>query len=247
MDREPGQPRETPLLPEDALPCIWMAAGLLYYKLCDREYDCEHCAFDAALRGGKVESVEPHEIGIQPVVWEFRQDRRYHNSHGWVKDVNGAEVRYGLDMFAARLLAQVTSVVLPAPKTRLHSGRPACWVMDESEMIPLRSPVSGTVSRINSEVQRHPALIASSPYDNGWLLEVLCDKNFKEQVDLLHAADMQEITADQLKKTVQKHLRGMSVAAEVGPTLADGGEQLTDLRRILGTKGFHALVLELLG
>ena len=35
----------------DSLPCIWMSAGLLRYRLCDREYDCEHCPLDAALRG----------------------------------------------------------------------------------------------------------------------------------------------------------------------------------------------------
>lgn len=35
----------------DSLPCIWMSAGLLSYRLCDREYDCEHCPLDAALRG----------------------------------------------------------------------------------------------------------------------------------------------------------------------------------------------------
>jgi hypothetical protein len=29
--------------------CIWMLAGVIDYKLCDREYDCEHCLLDIAL------------------------------------------------------------------------------------------------------------------------------------------------------------------------------------------------------
>ena len=26
--------------------CIWMSAGLVRYKLCDREFDCEHCPLE---------------------------------------------------------------------------------------------------------------------------------------------------------------------------------------------------------
>lgn len=39
-----------------SLPCIGMTAGLVSYRLCDREYDCDHCPFDAALRGITVEA-----------------------------------------------------------------------------------------------------------------------------------------------------------------------------------------------
>jgi len=35
----------------DLLKCVWMLADVVAYKLCDREYDCEHCPFDRALRG----------------------------------------------------------------------------------------------------------------------------------------------------------------------------------------------------
>src|SRR6266542_303748 len=32
--------------------CWWMQGGVVDYKLCDRDYDCEHCPFDEALHGG---------------------------------------------------------------------------------------------------------------------------------------------------------------------------------------------------
>jgi hypothetical protein len=38
------------LLPQGALPCVWMAAGLVAYKLCDRDLDCDGCPFDRAFR-----------------------------------------------------------------------------------------------------------------------------------------------------------------------------------------------------
>jgi hypothetical protein len=42
--------RREGLLPAGSLPCVWMAAGLLAYKLCDRGFDCESCPLDCALR-----------------------------------------------------------------------------------------------------------------------------------------------------------------------------------------------------
>jgi len=30
--------------------CIWMMAGVISFKLCPLNYDCEHCDFDEAMR-----------------------------------------------------------------------------------------------------------------------------------------------------------------------------------------------------
>lgn len=42
-----------------ALPCVWMTAGVINYRLCDREFECESCPFDAAIRGRGRRPVAP--------------------------------------------------------------------------------------------------------------------------------------------------------------------------------------------
>ncbi|MFL6213965.1 MAG: hypothetical protein ACJ74J_08740 [Blastocatellia bacterium] len=37
---------------EPSAECVWMQAGVVGYKLCDRQFDCEHCPFDLALCDG---------------------------------------------------------------------------------------------------------------------------------------------------------------------------------------------------
>jgi len=32
--------------------CVWMEARVISFWLCNRDFDCEHCPLDAALRGG---------------------------------------------------------------------------------------------------------------------------------------------------------------------------------------------------
>ena len=39
--------------------CIWMTAGVISFKLCPLEYDCEHCEFDKAMRGQPGDSDRP--------------------------------------------------------------------------------------------------------------------------------------------------------------------------------------------
>lgn len=246
MEREPGQPYDSPLLPEDALPCVWMTAGLVAYKLCDREYECENCPYDAALQGGTIVSQELHAKGAPLAKWEFREDRSYHRSHGWIQQITDTNLRYGLDIFAGRLLAHATSVVLPPVRSRIIRDRPACWVVDEAELIPLRSPVSGTVTGVNMKVQHTPSLLATSPYDDGWLLEVECSGGLDTQSDLFSAEEIEEQTLLQLKRFHQEGLQDVPAEVDVGPTLADGGEPVTDLRRILGTRRYYHLVLDFL-
>lgn len=38
------------LLKTDEKHCIWMSAGVISFKLCPFDYDCEHCDFDTVIR-----------------------------------------------------------------------------------------------------------------------------------------------------------------------------------------------------
>ena len=43
--------------------CVWMQAGVVGYKLCDREFDCDHCPFDAALHGRDMQGGPQAHVG----------------------------------------------------------------------------------------------------------------------------------------------------------------------------------------
>jgi hypothetical protein len=40
--------------------CVWMLAGVVSYRLCNRAFDCDHCPLDRALREG-ARGVDSHE------------------------------------------------------------------------------------------------------------------------------------------------------------------------------------------
>jgi len=54
--------KRMPIVPNGDLECVWMWAGIVTYKLCDCNYECEHCSFDRAMK--ECDSVPFHgEVG----------------------------------------------------------------------------------------------------------------------------------------------------------------------------------------
>lgn len=236
------------LLPEGAEPCVWMRAGLIAYKLCDRDFDCESCPLDAALRGDA--NSEAHAAATEAPAASpaplFPEDRRYHRSHAWIEQVDDGRCRFGMDAVAARLLAHARKIVLPPVKTHLSQGRTAWWVLDDEVLIPLPSPLSGTVLRVNPRLADDPSLLAAAPYDDGWLVEARGRSSLDDQPNLLDAEQQARHTATQLARIGRHVARIVGSDGAIGPTLADGGEHLTDLRQILGAQRYRRLVLSIL-
>lgn len=247
MKRGSGPQENFPVLPVCALPCVWMAAGLLTYRLCDRGYECDQCPLDAGIRGAEsTPQASAAQALAVPPAWGIRDDRRYHPAYGWVAAFEAGVLRWGIDGLSARLFDRLSSVVLPAVATEVEQGQAACWLVDDGELVPLRAPVSGRVIRTNLAVQRTPGLVTASPYDDGWLAEVRGTANLEEQPGLCDAAVRRESAARQMAKLRQATLRTMHEDPAVGPTAADGGERLMDVRRMLGTRRYHRLVLSIL-
>jgi len=68
MLRHDTQPLAS-VMPPGLLPCVWMSAGLVAFKLCDREGECESCPFDQAMRspqGGPRRRRRPSASPLRP-------------------------------------------------------------------------------------------------------------------------------------------------------------------------------------
>jgi glycine cleavage system H protein len=229
---------------DPTLPCIWMTAGVLAYRLCDRQYDCDRCPLDAALRGAvRPQPGEPAEgAGLT-----FPADRHYHRGHGWIRPDDDGTVLFGVDALAARLLAPAGSIVLPAEGAELTEGGAACWVREDGEMIPVQAPVSGVVLAVNTEAQQDPSLLLHSPYDRGWLLRIRLSHPGSAHADLVDGAEAARRANDVLSRIRDRAVREAADATLMGVTLADGGDVLLGLRRVLGAERYARLIGEALG
>ena len=243
-----------PLVPWPSQPCLWMSAGVLHYKLCDRDFDCEHCPLDAGLRGtsrgGGGDEEEPVRTADEDAVL-FLNDRRYAHGHSWVQEMGGASwhrMRFGLDAFAAALIGRCDGVRLQPPETALDVKALVCQIDLGVGTVPVGSPLQCVMVRGNPTLEARPDQLVTDPYGEGWIAEVIAVD--PGEADLLFDADDAREKARQdlrhFRHRVALHLLNDAEANELGPTLPDGGELCVDLRRILGRQTYLALLRELI-
>lgn len=249
--------RSTATKAPEARPCVWMTAGLLSYRLCDRDFDCEHCPLDAALRG-----VPPRRDAVGPphAAVSFPGDRRYGRGHTWVLN-GGAEAaegsearegtspcghvaRVGLDGLAVALLGAPRGVRLGPVGESLHEGDALCEVDLEAGWLSVRSPLDGYLVRGNPVLDDAPASLVSEPYGAGWLAEVALDGEPPDLVDVDRAWERARLDLRHFRRRAA--LEMLAGEAELGPTLPDGGELVSDLPGLLGPQRYLELLRELL-
>jgi glycine cleavage system H lipoate-binding protein len=149
--------------------CVWMDAGVVDYKLCDRSYDCDHCPFDEALHGQRSELPFREDL-LHVQGCDVAHDLFYHPNHVWMRIEENGEVRIGLDDFGQRLLGTTYALALPAEETAIKSGDRCCRLALQSGVVALLSPASGKVKKTNSSLGLRPSLVNRDPYGSGWMM-----------------------------------------------------------------------------
>ncbi len=118
---------------------------------------------------------------------------RYSKSHEWVR-VEGGQAVLGVSDYAQHKLSDVVFVDLPAVGKQLRAGA-ACMVIESVKAAEdVIAPVTGAVAARNEAIGKHPELVNTDPFGEGWLVRVtLADA--KELDALMDAAAYQAFVA----------------------------------------------------
>ncbi len=103
--------------------------------------------------------------------YELPEGLYYSKDWEWVK-VEGAKVRVGITDYAQKQLREVVYAELPSPGTEVTQGEPYGTVESVKAVSDLVAPISGTIEKVNEEVQSSPEILNEDPYEKGWLLVV---------------------------------------------------------------------------
>ena len=212
----------------EVIHCLWMDAGVVDYKLCDRAYDCEQCLFDEVLhgnptKGSRVALQEQIPLSSACVLGcEIASGLFYDHGHTWSRVEEGGIIRLGVDDFGQRLLGVAYSLSLPQPGTDIRRGDTCCRFTHQAGVAALCSPISGKVKATNPDLASRPTLVNQDPYGKGWLMLI-------EPTDLqscLQRSLYGERVAPWLLREIEA-LRTMVSAPSSNnqntPTLTDGG------------------------
>ena len=98
-------------------------------------------------------------------------DRKYSKEHEWVLTAE-SEGTVGITDFAQEQLGDVVYVNLPEPGQEVT----AMGIIGEVESVKavsdIYSPVSGTVIRVNADLQDNPQWVNEDPFGKGWMIVI---------------------------------------------------------------------------
>ncbi len=258
----------SPLEGSEELPCIWVLAGVLSYRLCDRNYECEQCELFHALRGhgsgaagaseylpaDEAAELEPAQVAVEDQVnnyvsrliegCELHLDRPYTAGHFWLKDAGADGVTAGLDGHVMRLLQPVDDVVAPRVGVLLRRGEPCGWIVRGRLTIPLDTPIAGEVVSVNQAYLEQVRSGTVSGDGDEWLLR-LSPHESPDAVPNVYQGDRTLVWFLRKIRLLKRALRevvALEGQATLGPTLADGGATNINVEQVLGRARFEALV-----
>jgi glycine cleavage system H protein len=121
---------------------------------------------------------EPYDI---PAGYSYTKD------HEWAQRKDDGNVLIGITDYAAKMLHDIVYVTLPSAGQDLSEHEVLGQVESVKTVSDIYAPVSGTVVKSNERLTKEPEIVSSSPYKEGWMLEIKTKDYDTEVKDLMSA------------------------------------------------------------
>jgi bidirectional [NiFe] hydrogenase diaphorase subunit len=172
--------------------CRYMRLGLVDFMVCSNGFECWRCEVDQAMedRFGRhpalalkpAKSKEPFQVNG----FTYYPEYSYSKGHVWAKPM-GSSMRLGFDDLVSNLAMEADSIKLPPVGSSLKKSQVLAEVMVDGKKAKVLSPLTGTVSAVNRDVEESPNLAWRDPYRRGWLLMI--EPGHPEEISQLYSGE----------------------------------------------------------
>ncbi len=248
-----------------SLKCVWMSAGLVNYKLCDKYFQCEECEFYHAMRGILPATIpqvnhpampetknhdRPVEPSPNPYLLQLLEGccvhlDRYYLSHFWFKIENREKSQMGIDPLSLKVLYPLERIILPDIGEVLQKNQLMAWLVRGNTTIPLYSPVNCKIIELN------PLFLAGGletvQQSDSYLMRIM-GQNLEQEIKNMCCTTSGIGNYTTKMANIQSYLsRAMDsqLSRSLGPTLCDGGRIESNLENIIGTVLFQEFIKSL--
>lgn len=110
------------------------------------------------------------------------------DNNTWVRVIDDHTVAVGMTDVAQNLAGPLLHAKTKKVGTSRALGKPIATVESGKYVGPVKSPVTGEISKINDSLASDAGLINRSPYNNGWIVEMKAD-NLSEELKNMVSGD----------------------------------------------------------
>ncbi len=97
--------------------------------------------------------------------------RYFTEEHEWI-DVEGDTATVGITDYAQEQLGDIVFVEVPDVGTMVDKGKDAAVVESVKAASDVYAPISGEVKESNAALEEDPALVNTSPEEDGWFFKL---------------------------------------------------------------------------
>ena len=210
--------------PVSSRPCLHHMKARIDFRACNNAYRCADCEFDQYFD----EQFSVHAT-LKPVSlidiegFKFPHGIYLHPGHTWLKIEEDNTVRVGLDEFILRTLGPLNRISMPLLGKKVQQDQPDITLIRGSNVVKVRSPISGVVTAANPEMTTLPEFGQADAYANGWILRVHTDNLREELKNLKMGTETRDYIGEEVKRLYTE------IEEVAGPLAADGGHLADDI------------------
>ena len=117
---------------------------------------------------------------------------QYTKEHEWIREGQGGTFQIGITDFAQGALGDIVYIQLPKVGQNVRAGEVCGEVESTKSVSEIYSPLTGTITAVNSALDAAPELINQDPYARGWIAEISVTES---ATDLLSSTEYETLTA----------------------------------------------------
>ncbi len=116
-----------------------------------------------------------HEI-LTPAIGVFNEESVivpkglfFDKTHSWAFMKKNGSIRVGIDDFMQHVTGKITRVELKSAGEKVKKGELLLSIIRKGKLLNIYSPISGTITEVNENLETNSSLLNSSPYSDGWV------------------------------------------------------------------------------
>ncbi|MDF2499811.1 MAG: gcvH [Anaerosporomusa subterranea] len=122
------------------------------------------------------------------------EDLRYTKDHEWVR-IEGTQAIVGITDYAQGELGDVVFIELPEIGKKAKAHTTVTTIESVKAVSDIFAPLSGTIIKVNDQLNDNPELVNQQPFDEGWIFVIELE-NPVEVGQLLDAAQYGELVGE---------------------------------------------------
>ena len=122
-------------------------------------------------------------------------DTRFSQDHEWARLEEDNTVVVGITDFAQEQLGDIVFIELPPVGEYFDAGDEVAVIESVKAAAELKSPVSGTVTKINEELEDSPEMVNTNPTEDGWFCRIQME-NSEEFDELMDQEEYEEFLSE---------------------------------------------------